>query len=229
MYITDQPLFINGVVQVRTSLPPLKLLSTLKTIETSLGRDLKGLQNGPRPIDLDIVKYGDMTVNEETLQIPHPRAQERNFVLRPLCDINPDLRIGSSTAMGLLYKLSNSSELVRVTPLPSGKLLRWGKNTILMGIINATPDSFSDGGVNSSLKSALQTTQGFLESGFHIIDVSYSTLHGYEATTTDLKLLDWWTKYWTLQRICSCPRRNRSCHSHYTRSTSNISRYDNIM
>lgn len=63
----------------------MKLLDQLKDIENLLGR-VKTIENGPRTIDLDILLYGNETVNEQRLQIPHPRISEREFVLRPLCE-----------------------------------------------------------------------------------------------------------------------------------------------
>ncbi|KAL8714065.1 MAG: hypothetical protein Q9225_006632, partial [Loekoesia sp. 1 TL-2023] len=84
MYKTDQPSFVNGVCEVETTLPPLELLDQLKDIEKMLGR-VKTVENGPRPVDLDILLYGSQTMDHERLQIPHPRISEREFVLRPLC------------------------------------------------------------------------------------------------------------------------------------------------
>ncbi|KAL8932808.1 MAG: hypothetical protein Q9216_006665, partial [Gyalolechia sp. 2 TL-2023] len=84
MYKTDQSPFINGVCQIETTLAPLELLDQLKSIENQLGR-VKTVENGPRTIDLDILLYGNQTVDHERLQIPHPRISERDFVLKPLC------------------------------------------------------------------------------------------------------------------------------------------------
>ncbi|KAL8799497.1 MAG: hypothetical protein Q9200_007523 [Gallowayella weberi] len=85
MYETDQPSFVNGACEIETNLPPIELLDQLKDIENSLGR-VKTIENGPRNIDLDILLYDNRIVNEERLQIPHPRISEREFVLRPLCE-----------------------------------------------------------------------------------------------------------------------------------------------
>ncbi|KAL9592091.1 MAG: hypothetical protein Q9179_007064 [Wetmoreana sp. 5 TL-2023] len=85
MYKTDQTPFINGVCEINTILSPIELLHQLKDIEKTLGR-VKTVENGPRSIDLDILLYGSQIINEERLQIPHPRISEREFVLRPLCE-----------------------------------------------------------------------------------------------------------------------------------------------
>ena len=85
----DQPDFLNQVLETRSTLEPLPLLAKLKSIEEQMGR-LKTFRNGPRLIDLDILFYGQRVVDESDLQIPHPRLQERAFVLVPLNEIAPD-------------------------------------------------------------------------------------------------------------------------------------------
>ena len=84
-----QGAFLNGVIEVETMLLPDELLDRLKGIEARLGR-VKTEENGPRPIDLDIIFYQDIVIDGERIRIPHPRMQEREFVLRGLCEIAPD-------------------------------------------------------------------------------------------------------------------------------------------
>jgi 2-amino-4-hydroxy-6-hydroxymethyldihydropteridine diphosphokinase len=86
----DQPLFLNAACRVRTSLAPDDLLGLAKRIEAAMGRK-PSFVNGPRPIDIDILFYGDKVVNIPHLVIPHPRVQERAFVLVPLAEIAPRL------------------------------------------------------------------------------------------------------------------------------------------
>jgi 2-amino-4-hydroxy-6-hydroxymethyldihydropteridine diphosphokinase len=86
----DQPAFLNQVVQAETGLDPHALLSTLKQVETSVGRQAT-FRYGPRLIDLDILFYDDLLLNTPELTIPHPHIPERAFVLVPLADLNPDL------------------------------------------------------------------------------------------------------------------------------------------
>ena len=86
----DQPWFLNCVVQVETQLDPFSLLRVLRKIETSMGSK-KLVPKGPRLIDLDILLYGDQTVNAPELQVPHPRMLQRRFVLVPLAEIAPNL------------------------------------------------------------------------------------------------------------------------------------------
>lgn len=89
--VTDQPDFLNQVVKIETGLEPLQLLDTLKRIETELGRS-KTFPKGPREIDLDILLYNDIILNSEKLIIPHPQIVHRDFVVRHLIELDPDLR-----------------------------------------------------------------------------------------------------------------------------------------
>jgi 2-amino-4-hydroxy-6-hydroxymethyldihydropteridine diphosphokinase len=88
--VTDQPAFLNQVLEVTTDLPPLELLNTIKALEVELGR-VPSVRYGPRLIDIDILLYGSQEVNTEALVIPHPRMNERAFVLVPLSELVPDL------------------------------------------------------------------------------------------------------------------------------------------
>lgn len=85
----DQPEFLNQVIEVETLLHPIPLLHHLKEIEVEMGRETT-FRNGPRLIDLDILFYGQEIIEGELLQIPHPRLQDRAFVLVPLNDLAPD-------------------------------------------------------------------------------------------------------------------------------------------
>lgn len=89
-YVTDQPLFYNAVLAATTNLSPEELLAHLKRIEEKVGRT-PTFQNDPRVIDLDILLYDDVVMQTPLLTIPHPRIQERMFVLAPLSDIAPDV------------------------------------------------------------------------------------------------------------------------------------------
>jgi len=83
--------FLNMVVEAETALFPIQLLARTAKIERALGR-VRTIPNGPRTIDIDILLYGDAVVRAARLQIPHPRMQERRFVLAPLADLSPHLR-----------------------------------------------------------------------------------------------------------------------------------------
>lgn len=87
---TDQPPFLNQVIQAETELSPGRLLNFLKQIEADMGRRVTR-RNGPRPIDLDILFYDDLVLESPGLSIPHPRLRGRGFVLLPLADLAPNL------------------------------------------------------------------------------------------------------------------------------------------
>lgn len=84
----DQPDFINCVAEIDTDLAPHDFLERLNVVEEKLGR-VRDEKWGPRTIDLDIIFYGDQVINDNDLEIPHPRAHLRRFVLEPLCEIAP--------------------------------------------------------------------------------------------------------------------------------------------
>ena len=87
----EQPLFLNLVCRITTNLPPEELLHLAKDIETRMGRVPSGQINSPRPIDIDILFYDNKIIETQDLTIPHPRLQDRAFVLIPLAEIAPDL------------------------------------------------------------------------------------------------------------------------------------------
>lgn len=87
----EQAPFLNLVVAVRTAAGPHALLDRLQAIERALGRARTAVRHGPRPIDLDILLYGDRTIAGERLTIPHPGLTERDFMLAPLLDVAPGL------------------------------------------------------------------------------------------------------------------------------------------
>lgn len=90
--VADQPWFLNMVLECRTSLLPLQLLNLLLGIEREIGRVRQAeMRRGPRPIDLDILLFGDTLIQLPQLTVPHPRMLQRRFVLEPLLEVAPDL------------------------------------------------------------------------------------------------------------------------------------------
>jgi len=85
----DQPAFLNAVVWLETTLAPRELLWQLLLIEKRMGR-VRSQRWGPRPIDLDLLFYGEETVDEPDLKVPHPEAHRRAFVLLPLLELDPE-------------------------------------------------------------------------------------------------------------------------------------------
>ncbi len=106
------PLFLNACVELYTSDSAQQLLATCQQIEISLGRERHGTYGEPRSCDLDIISYGELSLDSDELIIPHPRAVERSFVLRPLCDLDPELILAgqSQTVAELLSSLREPPE-----------------------------------------------------------------------------------------------------------------------
>jgi 2-amino-4-hydroxy-6-hydroxymethyldihydropteridine diphosphokinase len=103
----NQARFINACIEIETSLDPHALLFTLHKIEKQFGRDRAREQRwGPRPLDLDILAYDDVSLQKPELTLPHPRLFERAFVLVPLAEIVPDRLIGGRTVRAALAQLS---------------------------------------------------------------------------------------------------------------------------
>ncbi|CAD6587791.1 MAG: trifunctional dihydropteroate synthetase [Alectoria sarmentosa] len=159
MYLENQESFINGACEIETSLSPMDLLDQLKLIENDLGR-VKIVENGPRTIDLDILLYDEERVENSRLSIPHKRMLEREFVLRPLCDLIPEFIPPTpdsiATYQDILEQLPKSTDtLSALTPLsdylPPVRNQSPTRPTHLMAILNLTPDSFSDGGLHSTV------------------------------------------------------------------------------
>jgi 2-amino-4-hydroxy-6-hydroxymethyldihydropteridine diphosphokinase len=102
--VTDQDWFANACIGVKTRLSPQALLRHCQAVETDMGR-VRTKRWGPRIIDVDILTYADLKLQEPDLTIPHPRISERAFVLVPLKDIAPDLQIAGASLDSWLSKL----------------------------------------------------------------------------------------------------------------------------
>jgi dihydroneopterin aldolase/2-amino-4-hydroxy-6-hydroxymethyldihydropteridine diphosphokinase/dihydropteroate synthase len=184
---------LNAVLKVGTCLSPESLLVRLKEIEEHSGRNFKEIRNGPRTVDLDILYFDTLEYKSSTLTIPHPRIQEREFVLRPLCDIapsmsHPTLYRSNENLLGLLKHAEKSSDYpcYRVFPLRSKLHKIDHDGTILMGILNVTPDSFSDGGQYNSVQVAIEKVNQMIQDGAIIIDVGgQSTRPGAEEISEE--------------------------------------------
>jgi 2-amino-4-hydroxy-6-hydroxymethyldihydropteridine diphosphokinase len=108
----EQAWFLNCVAEVSTTLQPLALLRRLQRIEHQLGRE-RTVPKGPRTLDIDILLYGDTVLETEELRLPHPRMLERRFVLEPLCEIAPRLKLPGSdmTVETALHRLRDESQV----------------------------------------------------------------------------------------------------------------------
>ena len=113
---SDQPDYINAVAKIRTQLNAVALLDRLQQIETNQGRVRNGTHWGPRVLDLDLLLYGDQFIYSPRLQVPHPGIGLRNFVLYPMREIDPQLRIpGLGPITDLIDQLTTGAP----TRLPS--------------------------------------------------------------------------------------------------------------
>jgi 2-amino-4-hydroxy-6-hydroxymethyldihydropteridine diphosphokinase len=114
--VTDQPAFVNRCLIVETALSPRALLARALEVEAALGRKrAKERRWGPRTIDIDLIAYDDVTIDEPDLTLPHPRALERAFVLAPLAEIAPDRMIAGTRVADALGRL-DSGGIERLPP-----------------------------------------------------------------------------------------------------------------
>jgi 2-amino-4-hydroxy-6-hydroxymethyldihydropteridine diphosphokinase len=111
--LVDQPYFLNMVVVVRTELEPLELLKILLQIELTLGR-VRDIRWGPRTIDLDLLIFGHIFIQDERLELPHPRMRERAFVLIPLIEIWDQDEVPDSLSIVHAYDLTMGKEDVHL-------------------------------------------------------------------------------------------------------------------
>lgn len=101
--VTDQPDFINAVMALDTYLPAISLLHELQKIEQQHGRE-RNIHWGPRTLDLDLLLYGEETIDTVDLKVPHPELTKRNFVLYPLHEIEPHLKLPNGKLLDNLLK-----------------------------------------------------------------------------------------------------------------------------
>ncbi|WP_027328566.1 2-amino-4-hydroxy-6-hydroxymethyldihydropteridine diphosphokinase [Marinimicrobium agarilyticum] len=109
-----QPDYINAVAQLETTLPPLELLDELQRLEQAHQR-VRREHWGPRTLDLDLLLYGEQTIDHPRLQVPHPEMPRRAFVLYPLADITPELTLPSNTPLESLLAQCPFEGLERLT------------------------------------------------------------------------------------------------------------------
>jgi 2-amino-4-hydroxy-6-hydroxymethyldihydropteridine diphosphokinase len=115
----DQPDFLNAAVRVRTALGPEELLDVCKAIEAEHGRIFGGPRHGPRPIDIDLLLLGDLEISSERLTLPHPEVTARRFVLEPLLELAPGLRLPDGRELrSALEGLGPGQRVNRVGPPP---------------------------------------------------------------------------------------------------------------
>jgi len=188
----NQP-FLNLVIEIDTSLTPHELLQAVKAIEEQLGRQKRG-HWAPREIDIDILAYCEDRVSDADLTIPHPHMAQRDFVLMPWRELAPKWRHPHSghTIAELCKEMSTNTT---AKPLPK-----------IVGILNLTPDSFSDGGAHSAPDAALAACARLIDEGADSIDM------GAESTRPNAQLLSAEEEWQRLQPVLAdCIAQ---CHAH---------------
>ena len=193
LYETDpvglkaQRKFLNAACAFETGLSPRDLLVKLKELEREAGRGtvVPYVPNGPRPLDMDILMYDDLVLSDESdpdmpLIVPHPRMHERKFVLQPVADVvdsNHLHPILGKSIHDLLHNLPSDEGVKRVFPACPDVMWSFERSTPkLFGVLNVTPDSFSDGGAvmrgeNVDTNLTLARVEQMLEEGADVIDI----------------------------------------------------------
>jgi 2-amino-4-hydroxy-6-hydroxymethyldihydropteridine diphosphokinase len=116
--ILDQPDFLNAVAAIDTELEPEELLDVCKAIEVECGRDLGAQRHSPRPLDIDLLLLGDLELSTPRLTLPHREVTTRRFVLVPLLELDPELRLPDGTELrDALDGLGEGERVVRAGSL----------------------------------------------------------------------------------------------------------------
>ena len=110
--VLDQPDFLNACVRIETELDPEPLLDACKAVEREVGRAAGGVRHGPRVIDVDLLLLGDLEFRSERLALPHREVTSRRFVLVPLLELAPGLRLPDGTALAAALDALGAGEAV---------------------------------------------------------------------------------------------------------------------
>ena len=185
--LKSQPKFLNAACAFETSLPPRDLLVRLKELEREAGRGtiVPYVTNGPRPLDIDILMYDDLVLADDSdpdmpLILPHPRMHERKFVLQPVADLVDSSHVHPTLGKSiyeLLCNFSSDEGVTRVFPVSPNEMWSFERSLPkIFGVLNVTPDSFSDGGavmcgkhIDTDL--TLARVEEMLEEGANVIDI----------------------------------------------------------
>ena len=116
--VLDQPDFLNAAIRIGAELEPAPLLEVCKAIEVERGRMLAPSRHSPRPLDIDLLLLGDLELKTERLTLPHPEVTSRRFVLAPLLELDPDLKLPDGTSLAdALATLGSGQRAERVGAL----------------------------------------------------------------------------------------------------------------
>lgn len=189
--------FVNAALLCQTSLTPHQVLTVIKDLEGIIGRQ-NAPRWAPRVIDIDILVWRDEIVYDDDVTIPHPRLIERPFALWPLLDIWPDWRHPKADVLATSH--SWGSRYDGGAPFNTVQLNQRIDGPRLMGIVNVTSDSFSDGGSYDSPQRALDQARQLVKDGAEVIDI------GAESTRPKAEPLgadqEWLRLQPALQAIC---------------------------
>ena len=159
----DKP-YLNMIISCNTTLSPQDLLSAIKNIEKSLGREDDYAKWSPRPMDIDILLYQNQIINTPDIKIPHLELLNRPFFVHLLATMNPTLRHPiTNTTFSEIAHLNNYSNSCFIK-----SLCLYPK---LVGVVNVTPDSFSDGGLYHNHSRAITQTIKLDTDGAYIIEL----------------------------------------------------------
>lgn len=160
--------YLNVAIKCRTHLPPIEVLAVVKRVEEQLGRE-ESQRWAPRLIDIDILAWDDLFFDEAKLQIPHPELMRRPFALWPLLDLLPEWKHPHGELSHLVQQWG--SRFSGQAPFNTRQLPHRLLGTRLVGILNLTPDSFSDGGQFLNVSDALVQAKKLVLEGAEILDI----------------------------------------------------------
>ena len=115
--VGEQGDFLNACLAIETALGPEQLLGACKQVERLLGRRAGGVDQGPRPIDVDVLMLGEVELRSERLVLPHPQIRVRRFVLEPLLELDPALALPDGTALAPLLEGLREQRVTKLEPL----------------------------------------------------------------------------------------------------------------
>lgn len=110
--VLDQPDFLNAAIRIHTELEPEALLDVCKEVEAERGRQLDAPRHSPRPLDVDLLLLGDLELSTDRLTLPHPEVTSRRFVLAPLLELDPNLKLPDGTRLADAMKALGPGERV---------------------------------------------------------------------------------------------------------------------
>lgn len=185
--------YLNAAIRCESSLKPTELLQQLKQIEKNIGRESLPRHWGPRIIDIDILAWDDLKLESDALTIPHKNLRERPFALWPLADVAPLWLDNDKTAAQLVEQWGSrfNGDALFHTRQINHRI----DTPQLVGIINVTPDSFSDGGKFLAMEAAVEQARALVAAGAAILDI------GAESTAPSSTPIDEKTEWERLHPI----------------------------